>query len=337
MTGRYEDTTKDTMVSDGNADTGESSGATQGMGAGTDASAVTDAEAGTDHPKGSRVPVVIGVIVTACMVITATFFGLRWTARHGGGTGDPAEASSQVDNTPIPMPHAEEISVASMSFPTETAIHVMSGELEWAWDGHAETGTLPVVIASRSADTMVVSLPTTGVTDISASFESRAEHPFLSFSASMVTRDQGSLMMTTSIANLPRKGTANIFPLSCRVGLTDEDEERDDLPMISTTVSYTVGEENIDYVGSYASGTASLTMGSETKTAYLVANTRKVAVTVPNGSWNGETLQAGRVTIRQNGMQDSLMGTVVPSGDDPRLSWTYEEIAAADIAHKGMH
>lgn len=286
-----------------------------------------------DKPKG-RLPVVLGIALVAFLIVAVTSLGLQWMARHGGGKGDPVEASSEVDNTPIPLPHVTEIGMVNMSFPADMGVQVASGDQWMAWDGQTMSGTMQTEVANQSNGTVTLIVPTQAAEDLIVSFSSQGSQRFLSFSSSMVTKENGLLMMTGSIHNLPHAGTARIIPIRCHVGITNTDPEMTDLPIINTTVSYTVGDGNADYVGSYVSCSTSLTLGAETTEAYLTTGTREVRTYAPNGFGGGDILQAGRTTIRRNGMQESTTGIVTLKRNKKEISKTYEEIEERDESER---
>lgn len=279
-----------------------------------------------------RLPIILGVITVVCFIIMVTSFGLQWMARHGGGTGDPVEASSEVDNTPIPTPHVTSINMVNMSFPAGMTFRLSVGGQSVSWDGASTAGDLPAEVSNTASGTvaMALILPEGDDKEMVVDFISQADQPFLSFNISMGTKENGILTIAGTINNLPSAGTARISPMDYRVGITNTDEAATVFPVVNVTTSYTVGDENKDYVGSYVSTGASLTMGTGTNEAYLAADTRNVTLVAPAGFGQGNILQASRTTIRQNGQQNSIMGTTVLTEGDTEFSASYEDIAEND-------
>lgn len=312
----------------------------QKEGTGGDASLATQTETQATHASPSlrdRLPIVLGIVAVVCLIISAVTFGLQWMARHGGGTGDPVEASSDIDNTPIPIPHVESIGMINLSFPEGMALTVSMGEQVATWDGTSIAGTMPVEIAGSTTGTTVMTLPVPqGASDLLVNFTNSTNQPFLSFSVAMTTKEIGALTVTGTMNNLPVIGTARINPSDCIVGIACAETSAATTPVINISTSYTVGDGNADYAGAYVSTNASLTLGQDMREAYLTANTRNVSVSSPEEFGHGGLLQTSRTTIRQSGQQNNIMGTVMLPESDKDFSGLYEELAENDESKEIM-
>lgn len=331
---------QDPLTTHGSDGTGSQDGiGTEGHGVGNAPEKRKEGDTSVSSPQSlrDRLPVILGVIAIACLIISAIAFGLQWMARHGGGTGDPVEASSDVDNTPIPIPHIKSVGMVNLSFPEGMELVVSMGEQKATWDGSSISGTMGAEVTGTATGTMIMTLPSTqDADDILVNFASPIDQPFLSFNVAMTTKDVGALTMAGTISNLPTIGTARISPSGCLVGIANADEAKDVTPIVNVTTSYTVGDGNTDYAGSYVSASASLTLGQEMREAYLTANTRDVSVSSPDAFGRGGILQTSRTTIRQNGQQSSIMGTAVLDDGDSKFEGSYEQLAENDESSKIM-
>lgn len=285
----------------------------------------------------NRVPVILGIITIACLIVTVTSLGLRWMAQHGGGTGNPVEASSEVDNTPIPVPHVTGVDMINLSFRASTTFRISSGDKSIAWDGEAVTGDLKVQDLTTANDTTLVAIaPKDGMGELTIDFACPDDQAFISFSASMSTEDNGALMLTGSANNLPHEGTARVAFKDYLFGMTNDGSERIAMPVVNVTTSYTVGDGNPDYVGSYVSCSSSLSMGIGTTEAYLATGTRSVKASAPQGFGQGDILQTGRTTIRPDGRQNAITGTALMASGEKEYEATYEKLAENDESSKIM-
>lgn len=311
-----------------------------------------------------RLPIVLGVMIAACSVITTSTLGLRWMAQHGGGTGNPVEASSDIDNTPIPAPHVSGIGMMNLTFPSGMTTRMSMDGQQAEWDGTKLTGELQSEVANKSDAMVTIAFTSQSTGDMVIEFSDAPQEAAMSFSISMFTRENGLLMLTGSIGQLPSEGIATISPTECRIGITDapEGEDADEAnpspdategtdpapddphagedadtpevsqapPTIDSTVSYTVGDGNPDYDGSYISCSTSLSLGKGATEAYLTANTRRIDISSPSGLGTGCVLQAGCTTIRKNGMQSNIAGTKLLEDFTSEFSETYDTIAKSD-------
>lgn len=281
--------------------------------------------------RSNRLPVVLGIITVACLIIAATSFGLQWMARHGGGTGDPVEASSDVDNTPIPMPRISSVNALTLSLRSNMTFRISSDEKWLSWDGTTMEGDLPIGEVSSANDTTTIPLtPFDGMEELVIDFACQDAQSFVSLSSSMSTEENGTLSISANINGLPSAGTAHVDLLEYRVGVTNTDEAATRMPVATVTTSYTVGDGDKDYVGSYVSCSASLSLGAGTTEAYVAAKPRVAEALAPNGFGTGDILQTGRTTIRPDGRQNSIMGTALPKRGETEFSATYENLAEND-------
>lgn len=274
-----------------------------------------------------RWPVILGVAVVACSVVASSSLALQWMARHGGGTGNPVEASSEVDNMPIPTPRITSVNMMSIAFQTGMRLRISYDGHSGTWTGDRMSGDLPIVTSNDSNGNTILTFYTQGNGgDILIDFADSKESHCISFNATMGTQENGTLTVTGNAGSLASSGTVRISPMDCRIGVFCDRKKANVSPSINVATIYTVGSKNVDYAGTYVSSGASLDMGQDMAEAYLTADTRSVSVLTPDGFKADNSLQASRTVIRRNGQKDSFTGSPVLTIGETHIAVPYEAL-----------
>lgn len=185
-----------------------------------------------------RLPVLAGIAIAATLAIATSSAALLWMARHGGGTGGPASAASDTDNTPIPAPVATGAATVEACVPHGMAVTLTDGTRACSWDGteldcsggldarlvgdDGRRATLEVGLDDATGSVIATVGRDGRAGEGSDGGDGRAEGLPVSMSATMATADGGTLSVSGDAWGMAGGGTVAVAPAAMRFGAAQD-------------------------------------------------------------------------------------------------------------------